>query len=110
MEDKRRFKRVSVDATAESRGNGVWQVKPIGNISAGGMFIATEKVEPAGTLIELIFDLGEKNTKPISAQAVVMWNRSAPKKIGSETLPAGMGLKFIKVFPADGQRFLENLK
>jgi uncharacterized protein (TIGR02266 family) len=110
MEDKRRSKRIEVDAKAEYRGDRVWQVKPMGNISAGGMFIATDNVEPVGTLIELIFDLGEGRQKPISAKAVVAWSRAEAKKVGNEVLPAGMGLKFIKIFPADGQKFLENLK
>lgn len=110
MQDKRRSKRIFVEMPAEFRGNRVWQIRDISNISAKGIFLVTENVEPPGAVIELIFDIDKKGEKrQFCAQAVVVWNRPRGQKTDSGLLCAGMGVRFIKIFPVDGADFIEDL-
>jgi uncharacterized protein (TIGR02266 family) len=65
------------------------------NLSAGGVFIATHKLKPVGSKIELSINLpgGDK----VHAYGEVRWIRIFNE---SSDTPPGMGVKFIDVQPS----------
>jgi len=78
------------------------------NISAGGVFIATDHLRRVGDRISLTFSLPGSD-RDLAVETEVRWIRgySAPQLQG---LPTGMGLRFMNL-PADAaaaiQKFLE---
>ena len=66
------------------------------NISEGGVFVATVKLVPLGTEVDLAFSLptGEK----IETRGVVRWHREVNDKI-PESMP-GIGIEFVNLPPA----------
>lgn len=105
--ERRRFPRILVKFLVEYRGEAVWQHAQSYNLSRGGMFIATDKVESPGTHIEIMFEIGKEKVRRIHAEAVVIWNRSREGE--TEGAPSGMGVQFLRIFPVDGEKFLEEL-
>jgi len=103
MEDKRKFKRIRVSVPAEARGRKVWQVKDVDNLSAGGLFLVTDKIEPPGTAIEVVFGMEKDPDKVFTARAVVAWTR---EKSSGRNSPAGMGVRFIRIYPADSGKVI----
>jgi uncharacterized protein (TIGR02266 family) len=72
-----------------------------GDVSLGGMFIASRHTFPVGTPIVLEFHArGEGGSAPVRARAVVCWRR---RWLG----PRGMGVRFVE-FEFLGQRRLES--
>ena len=57
-EEKRRHKRAFIKFPVEFRSDSSWQYVEARDISAGGIFIVTDKVEPPQTKIEIIFEFG----------------------------------------------------
>lgn len=110
-EEKRQHKRAFIKLAVEYRGKNFWQMVEAKDVSAGGMFVATDKVEPAKTKIEVIFELGrEPNKKTIRAEGVVAWSRAqAAKDDKGEAAPAGMGIMFTKIFPFVSKEVFDNL-
>jgi len=109
-EERRRYKRAYVRFSVEYRGRNFWQVVEAQDISAGGMFVATDKVEPPQTRVEVMFSFGEKEKRFIHAEGIVVWNRPRPQTIsGGEVLPAGMGIMFTKFLPSRSQNFIKDL-
>ena len=108
--EKRKHKRALVKLKVEYRGKSFWQMVEAQDLSAGGMFIATEKVEPAQTKIEVMFELGKENKKTIRAEGVVAWNRTQSiKSADGEVLPAGMGIMFTKITPFLSKQFIDDM-
>ncbi|HAH20492.1 MAG TPA: hypothetical protein DCL49_06255 [Candidatus Omnitrophica bacterium] len=108
--EKRKHKRALVKLKVEYRGKSFWQMVEAQDLSAGGMFIATEKVEPAQTKIEVMFELGKENKKTIRAEGVVAWNRTQSiKTADGEVLPAGMGIMFTKITPFLSKQFIDDM-
>jgi len=109
-QEKRKYKRAYVRFPVEYRGKSFWQVVQAQDISAGGMFITTQKVEPPQTNVEILFSFGKDNTRLIHAEGVVAWNRAKPKDDGKgNILPAGMGIMFTKFLPSRSQNFIKDL-
>ena len=109
-QEKRKYKRAYVRFPVEYRGKSFWQVVQAQDISAGGMFITTQKVEPPQTNVEILFSFGKDNTRLIHAEGVVAWNRAKPKDDGKgNILPAGMGIMFTKFLPSSSQNFIKDL-
>ncbi len=81
------------------------------NISAGGVFVATEDLPPVGARINLKFAL-PGNDRPLTVQTEVRWirpRRQPQTSPGGEDAPAGMGLQFLNPSAADAaalERFL----
>ena len=75
------------------------------------MFIATDKVEPAQTKVELLFELGkDEHKKNIRAEGVVAWNRLQPiKDEKGELQPAGMGIMFTKITPSVSKNTIDEI-
>ena len=108
--EKRKHKRALVKLKVEYRGKSFWQMVEAQDLSAGGMFIATEKVEPAQTKIEVMFELGKEDKKTIRAEGVVAWNRTQSiKSADGEVLPAGMGIMFTKITPFLSKQFIDDM-
>lgn len=110
-EEKRRQKRAFIRLKAEYRGKNLWQMVEARDISAGGMFIATDKVEPPQTKVELLFELGkDEHKKNIRAEGVVAWNRrEAIKDEKGELQPAGMGIMFSKITPSVSKNTIDEI-
>ena len=110
-EEKRKQKRALIRLKAEYRGKNLWQMVEARDISAGGMFIATDKVEPAQTKVELLFELGkDEHKKNIRAEGVVAWNRLKPlKDEKGELQPAGMGIMFTKITPSVSKNTIDEI-
>ncbi|MBU0549157.1 MAG: PilZ domain-containing protein [Candidatus Omnitrophica bacterium] len=109
-QEKRRFKRAYIKFSVEYRGKSFWQIVEAQDISAGGMFIATQKIEPPQTKVEIMFTFGKDNKRVIHAEGVVAWNRREPgNDEEGNILPAGMGIMFIKFLPSRSQNFIKDL-
>lgn len=111
-DERRKNKRAYIRIPIECRGKNYWQCIHSVDISSGGMFVEAEKVEPADTKIEIMFEVGEKDgeKKFVRADAVVMWSRANPIKDGQGNIqPAGMGIQFTKVNPMSAKDFIEQL-
>lgn len=110
-QEKRRHKRTYIKLPVECRGKSYWQYIEARDISAGGMFVVTDKVEPPRTKVEIMFELGEeKDKKFILAEGAVAWNR--PNPIMDETgkvQSAGMGIMFTKLTPLSAKEFIDQL-
>lgn len=63
------------------------------NISAGGVFVATEELLRVGDRIRLKFTL-PGTSRQLTVQTEVRWTRAA-KSPPDEHTPAGMGLQFL---------------
>jgi c-di-GMP-binding flagellar brake protein YcgR len=110
-QEKRKYKRAFIKLMVEYRGKNLWQMVEAKDISAGGIFILTNKVEPPQTKVEVIFELGkDARKKTIRAEGVVAWNRSvAITDEKGETQPAGMGIMFTKIYPFISQEVINDL-
>ncbi len=108
IEERREYKRVYIRFKVECRGKKYWQYVDAMNISAGGMFIFTEKSEPVETKLEVMFELTDKLIK---ADAVVAWVRekTIKDKNGDIIKPAGMGLKFSKLSPLTAKECIDQV-
>lgn len=84
---KVRFKSATVDEFIEQYA---------GDISRGGIFIKTKTPMAVGTLLKFDFQLKDES-RLIHGVGRVVWRRE-PEEAGDE-LPAGMGIKFIKMDP-----------
>ena len=63
------------------------------NLSGGGLFVATHRVQPVGTLLEISFQLPDSDA-PIVAQVEVRWVRDQNEL---SDCPPGMGLRFLSI-------------
>jgi Tfp pilus assembly protein PilZ len=80
------------------------------DLSSGGMFLATDKVEDPQAKLEIIFEF-EKNAekKFICAEGFVVWARPQALDDGQgNVLPAGMGIMFTKLNPSTAKGCLES--
>ncbi|MCP4652162.1 MAG: hypothetical protein GY858_02105 [Candidatus Omnitrophica bacterium] len=104
-EERRRYRRIKIKLAVDCTGEKILQSVEISNLSQGGMFIITDKIEEIGAPLEVIFEVGREEVRRIQASAVVAWVRKTP----AAGLPSGMGVMFTKVFPVDGVKFLKEL-
>ncbi len=110
-EERRKHKRAYIKLPVECRGKIYWQYIEARDISAGGMFVVTDKVEPPRTKVEIMFELGEEKDKRfILAEGTVAWNRPNPimDKTG-KIQSAGMGIMFTKLAPLSAKEFIDQL-
>lgn len=110
-EEKRKHKRAFIRLKVEYRGKNLWRMVEARDISTGGMFVATDKVEPPQTKVELLFELGkDEYKKNIRAEGVVAWNRPRPiKDEKGEIQPAGMGIMFTKIIPSLAKKAIDEI-
>jgi c-di-GMP-binding flagellar brake protein YcgR len=110
-EEKREHKRANIRVSVECRGVNFWQYVETRDLSAGGMFIATDKVEPPQTKMDVMFEIGDGGTKKfIHAEAVVTWSRKGSfTDEKGEVQPPGMGVMFTKFIPLKAKGEIESL-
>ncbi len=109
-EEKRKHKRVNLQISVECRGKNFWQCVVTNDVSVGGMFIATDKVEPPQTAVDVMFEIGGDHTRFIHAEGVVTWARSKPAADEKGQMqPAGMGIMFIKLMPLTAKDYIEEM-
>lgn len=70
----------------------------IGNLASGGLFIKTTQTVPAGTTLNLEFNLPD-GEHLIQAKGKVIWARS--KEESDERKPPGLGIQFIEMSSED---------
>lgn len=70
----------------------------IGNLGTGGLFIKTSQTVPAGTVLNLEFNLPDSDHL-IQAKGKVVWARS--KGESDERKPPGLGIQFIQMSSED---------
>jgi uncharacterized protein (TIGR02266 family) len=73
------------------------------NLSGGGLFVATHRVQPVGTLLEISFQLPDSD-EAIVAQVEVRWVRDQNEE---SDCPPGMGLRFLSLDAEASARILE---
>ena len=109
-EEKRKHKRAYVRFSVEYRGKSLWQLVEARDISAGGMFIVTEKIEPPGTKIKVSFNFTKDNRGFVCAEGIVVWNKAKIEDDGKgNILPCGMGIKFTKIIPFAQKNFINDM-
>jgi c-di-GMP-binding flagellar brake protein YcgR len=109
-EEKRQHKRAYMRIPVQCRGKNFWQYVEARDISAGGMFVATEQIEPVATKLEVMFELNAEKKEFVRAEAAVVWTR--PKTVKDEKTniqPAGMGLKFNNIVPITAKEYIDQL-
>ncbi|MCX7944322.1 MAG: TIGR02266 family protein [Deltaproteobacteria bacterium] len=81
----------------------------IKNISLGGTFIKTSNYLPVGTKFRFTIKLPNIETE-LNLNAEVVWVREKEENIGNNTLPQGMGIKFIFDSEEEQRRFNEKIE
>lgn len=105
--ERRKYKRVFIRLSVEYRGKNIWQKVEADNISEGGIFLVTERIEPPGTPVEVIFNFGKVDKKLIYAEGIVAWSREqAGTDEEGKALPPGMGIQFNKFSNLEARTFL----
>lgn len=108
--EKRQHRRIPIKLHVECRGEQAFQSAQCYNLSKGGMYLATEKIENPGSKLEITFEIEDVRRKIIQAEAIVRWTRSTSGKGDDGSfLPPGMGVQFTKVFPSNGIKILEKM-
>ncbi len=108
--EKRQHHRLPIQLNAEVRGKTVFQSAKCYNLSQGGMFLATEKIENPGSKLEITFEIEGERRRVIQAEAIVRWTRTTSGACDDGSfLPPGMGVQFVKVFPSNGIKLLERM-
>lgn len=110
-EERRKQKRAFIKLSVEYRSKNFWQMIEALDVSTGGMFLATDKIEPPQTKIEIMFEIGkEPHKKIVHAEGVVTWSRlKAVKDEKGNIQPAGMGVMFTKMTPSAAKLSIENM-
>jgi len=75
------------------------------NISGGGVFIRTSQPLPLNQKVELRFTLPGLNRR-FEIGGLVVWVNTSSRS----SFPAGMGIKFNKIEPADAKTIVEFVK
>lgn len=105
--ERRKFPRVYIKIVGEYKGANIWQQVIVDNISLGGMFVITDKVEPKGTEVEFIFKFGRRQERIFMVKGVVVWCREKVEYDSSgRELPPGMGIEFREL-PTLWRKFLQ---
>lgn len=106
--EKRRSPRITIKFLVECRGDNVWQSAETDNLSRGGLFVVTDKVEAKGTVLEILFDASGKRAKNVHVEGVVAWVRKDEIETpAGKRFPMGMGVQFIRIFSPEGEEFLD---
>jgi uncharacterized protein (TIGR02266 family) len=70
------------------------------NLSEAGLFIATHRVMPVGTVVELVMMVPD-GCEPILAEGIVRWHRLY---VDTSDLSPGMGVQFEPLAERDAAR------
>lgn len=99
--ERRREGRVEAHVKVTTATAGIFADNHTVNLSNGGLFLATERLVPLGTRLDLLLDFAEEG-RVVKATGVVVWEngKARPKQ------PRGFGVRFLMLRP-DDQKFLE---
>ena len=93
--DQREHPRLGVELAVTLGSDSNFYLGLTENISEGGVFIATERVEPVGLLLEVAIALND-GLPPLRVVGELRWLRDCP--------PRGIGLRFRDISPVDTVR------
>ncbi len=96
-DERREDDRVELDLEVGLEGDNTFFTGRAGDLSKGGLFVATDEPLPVGTELLLSFVLPDRYR--VRAEGIVAWVR-APRYRPDE-LPAGMGVRFLRLTPKD---------
>jgi Tfp pilus assembly protein PilZ len=97
IQERRKYKRIVLDFPADYASERFLLLRNGKNISAGGMFIQTEVVDPPGTKTKLEFYFPHLSDK-ICTEGMIVWSSAEPVKVNEhEIRPAGMGIVFAGI-------------
>jgi hypothetical protein len=107
LEEQRLYRRMAAGVRVLYRGHSLRKPEEryltgvAEDLGLGGMFIATRRPLPKGTLLALEFHTpGDDGFPPVRARAIVRWRRLFGR-------PRGMGVQFVE-FDGLGHRQLES--
>ena len=69
------------------------------NLSEGGLFVATHRIQPVGSLVEISITV-PSSEQPIRARGEVRWLRSYNE---ASDAPPGMGIRFVELDVASSE-------
>lgn len=98
-EERREHEREELEMEVGLEGDNTFFTGRSGDLSKGGLFVATDDPLPVGTELLLSFVLPDGHR--VRAQAVIAWVR-APRYRDGE-LPAGMGVRFLSLSQRDAR-------
>ncbi len=105
--ENRKYQRAYLRFSVEYRGQNIWQKVDTENVSEGGLFVVTDKIEPPGSLVEIMFTFGGKDKRLVCVQGKVAWIRDKPViNPKGENLPRGMGIQFTKFLSLESRKFM----
>jgi uncharacterized protein (TIGR02266 family) len=94
---QRRFTRCDVELEVNLDSDSNFYMGLTENISEGGLFVATHRYKPLGTLVTLSFRVPNR-PDPITVRGEVRWLRPAN---GHNEVHPGMGIQFVDVGPEE---------
>lgn len=101
-EERRNHKRVDTKFEVSYVHKNDYLISFTKNISADGMFVATENPPAVGSTIKLVFSIGHLRNMEINAE--VVWVNKGPL-----SKDHGMGLKFLHMPARDKDAFLKEI-
>lgn len=96
-DQQRRFTRCDVELEVNLDSDSNFYMGLTENISEGGLFVATHRYKPLGTLVTLSFRVPNR-PEPITLRGEVRWLRPAN---GRNEVHPGMGIQFVDVGPEE---------
>lgn len=93
--NKRALPRIDLELKVEAASDSGKHTGAVTNISAGGVFVATEQPVSVGDQLKLELTLPDSK-KSISLDSKVRWVRQR-RGAGRRNRPAGMGLQFVNL-------------
>ncbi|MBZ0119048.1 MAG: PilZ domain-containing protein, partial [Sandaracinaceae bacterium] len=95
MIENRAEKRADIETQVRIRSHSVadFIAEHSRDLSVGGVFVATNEPMAKHTLVKL--EIGTDEEEPIRAVGRIIWTRTPEQ--ASESAPAGMGIKFVKI-------------
>jgi len=90
--ERRMFPRIEANAYVDFTGTEVLLFHKIENISLGGISIQASKVEPVGTIVDLLVNFPDLE-KSIKVQGEVVWSTTDE--------PLDMGIRYVNLTPED---------
>ena len=107
VQNERQNERVAIDLGVTMTSESNFYVGFAGNISEGGLFVATHQMIPVGRTIDLQFRLPD-GEEPVSLEARVCWQRTAVDY--DDGILPGFGVQFVNLDENTRKRLEEFLE
>jgi type IV pilus assembly protein PilZ len=105
--ERRRHKRYEVKLHADVSTDDAFLFAYVSNISEMGIFLASDKPQPVGTLLKLGFKPIETG-ETLDLEGEVVWIN--PVRDGEENLNPGMGVKFVNLDDEKREKIIKLIK